>query len=754
MSNKSASVLAGLACLPLTLSQVVRAQDTPVKASDSAQASERPVGDDTLEEVIVSAFLSDEGESAMKLDVPIRDTPFSVSNYSDAFMDAIDSTNVADLYQYMTGVTKGGQSAYDLSLRGFKTTSNDRNAIMTDGLPGQSARFGSPPTIGIDHIELVKGPASVLYGKAQPGGFVNIISKKPLDFAQAVFGLRASGYVGDELSLGDANGYSASADLTGPIDKEGRFLYRFVTEYGDKDSFRDFVYEESKYAAPSLTWNLSDSTSATLSGEYRWRKASQDFYLPAPNRDASLFAPITTRYQEPDDFQTEEGYVVGLAVAHEFANDATWKFAARSVRNDDESSWYDPIAVLPDLVTLQRRARVGHNQRKSDYFDTAFSLPFATGFVQHKALIGVTAGRDSLDANRKQFVNGATTGPLARPGPGSLNIDIYNPVYGVAPLHSSLPAGQRQRRFTESEAYGVYLTDFLTFSQRWKGTVGLRYDHEDQLFEETVPTPLPERTKSASGSYPMAGLLFQPNEAWTIYASYSTSFVPQAPNFQDAAGANPFQPEEGVQKEIGIKADLLNGRVNFTLALFDIKKKNTLALVTCNAGVAGTCMQEVGEETSQGAEIEMDLQPLSNWQTVLGYARVDAEIAKANTAASAPLEGSRLTNAPRDNAHLWSRYDFVSGALKNFSVGLGVVHVSEQPGNLPSRANSRVLILPDYTVADLAFYYTLRDRYDFTLKFGNLLDEVYYDSVGSTLADASVVPGAPRNVALSMNARF
>jgi len=719
---------------------------SPVVAQDDdAQA---------LDEVVVVGFLERESQSAMKALVPIQDTPFSVSSYNERLATSLEAVTVADLFPYMTGVTKGGQSAYDLSLRGFKTTSNDRNAIMVDGLPGQVARFGSPLTAAIEHIEVVKGPASVLYGKAQPGGFVNIISKKPQAQASTALVVRGSSYGNGDASLVDPSGYGVTADLTGPIDDGESLLYRLIADYSDRDSFRDFVYERSKYIAPSLTWQLSEATSVTFSSEYRWRRASQDFYLAAPSRDVHRLASRETRYQEPDDYQTEEGYSFGIAIAQHLADDMSWKLAARSVRNDDASSWYDPIAVLPDLVTLQRRARSQHNQRQNDYADLSFSMPFVTGPIRHQLLLGMTAGEDSLDAHRQQFFNGANSGPWSRPGPGSLNIDLYRPVYGLAPRHADLPLGQYQRRFTESQAYGLYATDFIELSARWKATLGIRYDHEDQLFVESQPIPLPSRIKAASGSYPMAGLLFQPVPEVTLYGSYSTSFLPQAPNFQDAAANNPFEPERGEQFEVGLKAQAWDGALELTVAAFDIAKKNTLALVQCKAGVAGTCMQEVGEESSRGWEIELQARPVKGWQTVFGYARTDAEVTRSSTASSAPLEGSQLTNAPGHTAHLWSRYEVEAGVLRGLGFGLGLIYVSEQAGNQPSAANPRVLRLPGYTVADLALYYDFQQRYRLTFKVNNIFDEVYYDSVGSTLADASVVPGAPRNTTLSVRVGF
>lgn len=736
-----------LACLAPAATTLAHAQssDPPKKDADPER----------IESIVVQGqFLSPAAESAMKLDVPIRDTPLSVTNYSVEFMKAIETSEVLDLYKYMTGVNRGGQSAYDLSLRGFKTTSNDRNALMTDGLPGQVSRFASPPTIGVDHIEVVKGPASVLYGQAQPGGFVNIILKKPQEDQDFFVDLKGMSYWGDKLRLRDATGYSIAADLTGPIDEARRFAYRVVLENSDRDGWRDFTHEKSQYVAPSVKWNLSTSTTLTALAEYRYRNGAQDLFLPVPNRDIALIPARTVRLQEPGDYVKEEGYSGSLFFSHSFSKDVTWRFSARSVKNHDYTNWYDTVALLPDQVTLQRRARIGDNHRTSNYFDTTLSMAFDTAFVKHKALLGATGGKDDLDANRIQFVNGAATGPLSRPGPGSLNINIYNPVYGLAPSHESLPAGTFQHRITASEPIGGYITDFMTFTEQWKGTVGLRYAREKQTFNELTSSVaiLPSRSSTPSDVYPMAGLLFEPSKKLTLYASYSTSFVPIAPNMQDRTGAFTFDPEKGKQYEVGAKADLLDGRVYTTLAFFDIKKVNALALVTCNPGIAGTCMQPVGQETSRGAEFEMDVHPLRNWQVVAGYAYVDAKVARTTTAATAPLAGAQLTNAPKHKLNLWSRYD-LAGAAPGLAVGVGVTHVSSQAGNVPTTASPKVLRLPAYTVADLVLYYRYQ-RVDFALKVGNVADKTYWDSVGSTLADLSVVPGAPRNVTLSARIPF
>src|SRR3984893_6016858 len=174
---------------------------------DAPPAAEPANVDISEELVVIGKFVGTGTKSAMKQDVRVLDTPVSVDDYSAAFMKAIETTNVANLYNYMTGVQRGGATGYDLSIRGFKTTQTDKNAILVDGLPGLAGRFGSPPTFSTDHIEVVKGPASVLYGQGQPGGFVNLVTKKPSGKAAALIDVTGSAYAGSGIPLNKHPGY-------------------------------------------------------------------------------------------------------------------------------------------------------------------------------------------------------------------------------------------------------------------------------------------------------------------------------------------------------------------------------------------------------------------------------------------------------------------------------------------------------------------------------------------------------------------
>ena len=360
----SAISLAVAACLPILASPSAWAQAAP-----PARPQEAAVAADQIESVTVQGqFLGAGSQSAMKLDVPVRDTPFSVSSYSESFMKAIETTNIADLYNYMTGVKRAGNTGYDLTIRGFKTGANDRNAILVDGLPGLSGRFGSPPTIGIDHMELVKGPMSVLYGAAQPGGFINLIGKKPKATRAVEFDVKATAYKGDTLGISDAKGLDLAVDATGPFKADDtRLLYRFIAQAADKDLFRTNAYERPVFIAPSVSWEITDATFATLALEYRKITFGYDTFLVVPARDITKIAPIRTRYQEPSDTEIEDGKTLSLNVDHTFANQIRWNTSLRMVRHTDDAKGYDAVAIRANLTSLQRRARGQHNERAYDF---------------------------------------------------------------------------------------------------------------------------------------------------------------------------------------------------------------------------------------------------------------------------------------------------------------------------------------------------------------------------------------------------
>lgn len=733
-------------------------QDSSSTVSSAGQQSESATGSTSttqqppknvtrLKSVSVKArFISAAGHSALKMDAPSRDTPFSISTYTGSFMHAIEAQKVDALYPYMTGVQSAGITGYDLVFRGFQSGGNDQNSILVDGLPGLATRFGSPATIGVSRIDVVRGPSSVLNGEEQPGGFINLITKKPEADPLYEFSVSGTAYDGAGIGLTDKPGLDYAADLTGPVGHSKNVLYRLIMDDSNKDTFRNAGYDHSIYFAPSLTWKISDATSLTAAYEYQRLHYSYDTYLVAPNSNINLAAPITTRYQQPSDYENENGSVLTLLFTHDFHNGMTWNLSTRDVWHTDEAHGFDVVSIRPNLLDVARRARGQLNKRRYDYLDTNLQMPFDTFGIGHKMVIGLTAGRDSSNTDRLQFFNGPATGPT------SLDISIYNPVYSGVPALASLPlvAGGNTTllndRFTVLDSYGAYFADMMTLSSHWKATVGLRYARDRQSITELKIPNVPGSSKTNSKALPMLGLVYQPNDQLSFYTSYSTSYVPPSANAIDINGVNSFVPTSAKQIELGSKVNFLDNRVSATAALYRIDEKNTFSHFKC---IYGTCYQQLGKARSQGAELEVNARPMPNWQLTAGYGYTDARITGSDNAAQI---NSRLPNVPFNSAHIWSRYDFRAPQLQGLGFGLGVIYNGEREGFTPTKLNSPMLKLPAYTRVDAALYYNY-NQYVVTFKVENVFDKTYYQSAGFN-GDINLLPGGPRLFTLSVRAFF
>ncbi|MBS0478012.1 MAG: TonB-dependent siderophore receptor [Proteobacteria bacterium] len=752
-------------------------QDTPANAgvqSDQPDATDNTTGNTPDDIVVTGRFTNEGSSSATKMDIRVLDTPASTQAYNNNFLRAIETSNVSDLYRFMTGVQRAGNTSYDITFRGFKTSGNDRGAILTDGLPGQAVRFGSPPTIGTDHIELVKGPTAVLYGQGQPGGFINIITKKPKSTPE--FEMQFKGLLGAS-SYGRELGGLFSFDYTGPVTNDDTLLVRVVGETGYTRGFRQYAYEKPIYIAPSVTWNITPRTSLTLAGEYRYVKTHLDTYLVAPGNDASLIAKIDTNYQEPSDFLVERGAVGNVFFNHRFSDNLKFYVGYRYVDHYDTQTDFDVVgfAAAPNnLSTITRRARGQINLRTYSFVDTNLTAKFKIAGIGNNLLLGFNGGQETASLDRTQFYNCA---PTPAPACTSLNLNIYNPATGVVPGPESFPLFNTNQsanlnwRYTTQNSLGAYVSDLISFGDIVKVMLGARYADERQTIADKRITTFVPIYKKDHKWLPQGGLLIEPTRNLTFYASYSTSFVPVAASSQDNFGLNPFKPTEAKSYEGGVKAELFNHRVTLTGAYFDIERKNVLNNFTCltaaqltAAGIAippgatiatGTCSNQLGADRSRGFEIEVNANPLPGWNITGGYAHTKARVVSSNITEQV---GARQTNSPDDALNFWSRYDIQGGPLANLGFGLGVSYIGKRVGLLPVHPiavgpENGTLPLKAYTTVDAGIYYKANDNLDLTLKVTNLLDARYIESAGFT-ANIQLVPGTPRYMTMVARMRF
>ena len=742
----------------------------PADASAQGDVESTAAGDI----VVVGKFINSGAQSATKMDVRVLDTPFTVSSYSDTFVKSLESQSLSDLYNYMTGVKKSGNTGYDITLRGFKSSGDDRNAIMTDGLPGLTGRYGSPPTVNVDHIELVKGPMSVLYGQIQPGGFVNIISKKPQDKPAYSADLRLNTYVSRYRSIFDANGVTGSIDATGPIDADGNILYRVVGQLGDNDGYRDYANTKQQFISPSATIRLGDNTKLTAQFEYRHTKEHFDVGLVAPPNaadtvyDITAVAPITTTYQQPADFRVETGKAETVFLTHNFGGG--WKGSAsyRHVDyNSDQKEFSNTgLALIQGQYRVLRRARQLQTKRRYDYADLNLQGTFNTFGIEHKLLVGGNFGSDLVNENRLKFFNSSTrntTTGVCPTGGTCLDIGLYNPDYSTTPAFDTLAATNPQlsnqaslltNRFVRSHNYGIYLSDLMTLTNWLKVSLsGRKFSETSEVEADARNAPGVIKKKTDSRNFlPSAGILIQPQHNITIYGSYAESFVPTDPAAFGEDGQNNFTPIEGKQYEVGIKTEnLLNGALTLSAALYRIDQVGQITQNPCPSGAIaqGTCSYQIGKGRSDGFELEGNLRPFKGMQVIFGYAHIKANVLTAASSAQTFQIGRRLPNVANDAANLWMRYDWKNG----LGLGLGVTYTGDRDGLLPtSSSDLKTLDLPAYTVVDSAIYYDT-EHLSINLKVGNLFDKRYYESAGAT-GRIQISPGQPRNVTLTTRVKF
>lgn len=743
------------------------AQDAPATAGPRAAT-----GNSVSEVVVTGKFIDSGAMSATKQNLSTLDTPFSVSAYTNDFMKSIQTTQVADLYRYMTGLQKAGNTGYDLTLRGFSTSDSDRNTILVDGLPGLAVRFGSPPTVGTDHIEVVKGAASLLYGAVQPGGFVNMITKKPSAIAMTEISGRLTEHASGRNPR--AKGEDLSLDSTGPLTSGGNLLYRFVGQVSDDSYFRDNAYERGYYLAPSLTW-LPDSNT-TLTGQLEYRKINSNYaslYLLAPRlpggATVNLLAPVTTNYMSPTDYLHEDGPIETVFVTHRFTDDFKWNFSFRNVDHHDSAAAYDITRFDkkdPTFQTLDLRARGQLNHRTYRFGDTYFTAHFRLAGTDHRLIAGASLGEEVDDFNRTQFcaINSpdspkadATCNPTA----AQYTVSLIHPDFSKVPPLSAFGPGvigpsTRSRNYVTGVGSGLYVSDLIAFGEHLKASVGVRYAREDQKnfadLNETGPV-VGDAHLVSSAVLPQAGLILEPTHDLSLYASYSTSFSPVPPGTQAVDGSYDFKPTTGDGYEVGAKALLLNRRVTVTAAAFQIDQNNLIVASSSGACSTGSCSEQIGMARSRGVELEMSAKPLPEWTLIAGYAYTDAKVVKNSDNTSGPLPGGTLPNAPKNAVHFWSRYDFGSGPFRGAGIGMGYSYVGERIPYTPTVSLPKPFIIPGYSVVDLGFYYVFH-KYDLTLKVNNLFDATYYLSGTVTQGKVNIVPGNPRTIMAVIGRRF
>ncbi|WP_250123335.1 TonB-dependent siderophore receptor [Chroococcidiopsis sp. CCMEE 29] len=621
--------------------------------------------------------------------------------------------NVSNVFQENTG----GDRTERFTIRGFRTTN-----VLRDGFR-QFGQAGFAETANLERIEVLKGPASIFYGNTEPGGTINLVTKKPLP----------EPFVEPQLQVGSYDFFRPQIDATGPLTSDGRLLYRLNTVSESGGNFRDFDQDINRFfIAPVLTWNISDRTNLTVELEYLNDERPFDRGIIALG-DGVIDLPINRIIGEPDDYVNSEDLSVSYRLEHRFSDNWNLRNAFRYQRRDVSLFATQAAAYGEGPEGLSGAGILQREYASLNEFDEAYSLQtnvvgeFATGSVGHTLTFGVDLVRNSFEQIAR-----VSQPPLF---PASLN--IFNPVYGVLPRPDVDDLSTFLNTDLRTDRLGIYLQDQIAFAPNVQLLLGGRFDYIDQALRNspTASDPTSSEANPTNDAFsPQVGIVYKPIEPISLYASYSRSFEP---NSGTTASGEFLEPERGTQYEVGVKADLLDGRLFTTLAFYHLTRSNVATSDLDNLGASIA----VGEQRSQGIELDIIGEILPGWNIIAGYAYNDAEITEDNEYEV----GNRLYNVPKHSASLWTTYEIQSGDLQGLGFGIGFNYVGERAGDLENSYE-----VPSYFLTNAAIYYQ-QDNWRAALNFKNLFDIDYYVHA---FGRQDIKPGAPFTVVGSLSVEF
>ncbi len=690
---------------------------------------ERPAGSAIIINAPRVPYRPQLSSTATKTNTPLIETPASVQILTGERLTEQKVDRVNEMFEYMTGVVQGGgQRAQDYLMRGF-AVDNRFIPYQIDGISGGVWRQHEPPAAIIERVEYLKGPNSTLYGITQLGGVINYVTKKPKASPEASIELRHSTYASELSPLGARNSANVAADMTGPIDEEGEFLYRVIANTMNTTTYRDGVEESSLDLLPEMTWNMSPATQLTVSMNVNVDKGKWDEFLPVPGRDLSKIPDLRTRINDPDDSYWDYGWGLGYIARHSIGDDWVIRSVGRHTERIDGRRLFEFAGLKPDNQTMRRNWRDQFNERYYTYFDVTAEGNLETGGISHTLLAGLTIGNERIHFDRRNLQ-----------GDSTLDVNIYNPVHEVGPL---FPIKRGYNRFWNNVFLGGYLQDQIKVIEQVRLVAGVQYTNASTHHEERQAGL--DFQKDDAGFSPRVGLVVMPMEDLSLYGSYSTSFSPTNAERENAEGNLDFEPEIGSQIEGGVKFNLMDAGVGGTVSLFQLDYENALNATGALNPNGNTIYVQSGAARSKGVEIDLYTAPFEGLYITAGYAYTDARVTEDTNAARV---GQRLPYVPYNTMNVWATYSLPFQAIRGLNVGLGVVRMDKRPTEFPT-SNGQLLMLPEYTRLDGLISYEFPSA-TLSLNVTNLLDERYFSSGGVS----RIIPGTPRTVRTSLQVRM
>ncbi|WP_460159179.1 TonB-dependent siderophore receptor [Pseudomonas sp. S1_H07] len=655
----------------------------------------------------VKGYHATRSASATRTDTAIHETPQSISVVSRDVVEDLGATRLQDALDYAGGVGRGnnfgGQGLTTFTVRGFTTGEFYRN-----GFPINRGYPNMPDANTIERLEVLRGPATMLYGRGDPGGTFNVVSKQPLAERTVTLGSQVS----------DQGMRRGTLDASGPLDEEGRLAYRLNVIGEGGDTFRDHVETERYGVAPVVTWQVNDTTRLTFEGDFMRNNAPLDRGVThyAGQRGT---ASRDTFFGEKDAGKLHnDNNMLQVRFEHMLNDDWTLAGGTQWLDGTLQGNAIEGNGIAADGRTLGRN----FNYRKLEWTDrdTQLNLTghFSTGGFEHTLLTGI-----EYEDYEYQSIIQRSSGAV-----GAYPIDIFDPVYGQPrPALTRTPTNDQENLKT----FGVFVQDQVALTERLKLLAGARFERFEHEYESFVPqNPPGSRNWNVTDSAvtPRLGVIYDLTDTVAVYANTARSFKPNSGASREGGG---FKPEEGKSYEMGVKWEALDRQLSVDAAVYQIEKRNVLT----TDPVDSTFSVAAGEVRSRGFDLNVAGNLTPEWRVIGGYAYVDAEVTKDINIPS----GTRLLNVPKNTFSLLNVYEFQDGGLKGLGLGVGAKYVDERAGQTAANAFS----MDSYTVVDLLGYYKVNERIRLNLDLKNLFDADYEEGA---FGNVYAYPGAPRTV--------
>ena len=669
-------------------------------------------------------YLETESKIGTKTNLDLIKLPQSAQVLTEQLIIDQAARDITDLYRSIAGVSEYSYSG--VTFRGFRDDAN----VFYDGVRGDPySGFGVPQLFNVERVEVLKGPASALYGGGEPGGMINYVTKKPSYLEKREL----------KLTLGNYNTRGASLDMTGGL--SDTMAYRLGGFYEEQDSFRNNADSANTELTGGLLFDLSDSTTLTTSIDYIKQDLGGNRLRGVPVDDNGNFL-VDPSYNanESFDYQDMEALVLQAELNHSFSDDFSVSSTVRYLDNERDQAYHesqnwvdvngDGVANIDD-ETIRREYRKQFRANEEISLTTDFVYNVEQGNLEHQFLFGgdyhvVETQYDYLRARYE--------------ADGVANLNIYTLNYGETDP-STYNLTDLDRDGVDTDRFGVYAQDVISIGEQWTVIAGLRYDYFKELNKETG------FSYSDNGVTPRVAVTYQPIENTSVYINYSESFNPTSSGDQeDVVGEGNLDPETGKQTELGMKNRWFDGKIMSTFAVYQINKENVVMSNPDDTGAGDgiAALLNIGEVESRGFETTLVGDLSEHWTITANYAYNDTQVVDGvtgDTLSDTFGDGSRFANAPRHQAGLWSRYGLDS---INSSIAFGANYVSEQVSSDGQKVKP-------FTVFDMSW----TSRFDdvlLSVNINNLFDKEY--AVSGFSQRNGHFPGSPREIVGQITYKF